>query len=262
MYQDVRQELIYLILQTVSEHFFRSKIFQKIQSFSQSKECCHHCGTRTKAKREFDRHTRTENHLSPIPTRPMQFFKIRSENGGNHQNQNLSNRHHRQSRRQKCLGQPSPIPSLWLPRQQLPCMNDGEINSMMEFSWISTERASSTRTLHPGQTKQWTLKIGYVVPIRCDQDRLAYFDSNQTKCWYPFRDRWSPGQVVSVYQTVVVFIYQTEAGEWKMQIRWFNRFRDMIDLTQHGRLGDRYECVDWIAPHSTALSSLLPGRRN
>jgi hypothetical protein len=126
-------------------------------------------------------------------------------------------------------------------------------NKFYEGIRLDIEQKSLRKDFTP-RTKQWTLKVGYVVPIRCDQDKLAYFHCDQRKCWYPFRDRWSPGQVVS--------IYQTEVGDWMMQVRWFNRFRDMIDQQQKGlELFDKPHVVfETEAYMHLSVTSCFPGR--
>lgn len=74
-------------------------------------------------------------------------------------------------------------------------------------------------------TKQWTLKVGYIIPIYCEHESLSNY-GGKSKCWYPFVASWSAGQVVS--------IYRTESGEWMMQIRWFHRFFELNDGQKSG----------------------------
>ena len=90
---------------------------------------------------------------------------------------------------------------------------------------LDIDSNSLSKSIRP-RTKKWTLRVGYVVPICCQQDPLDYFDRSESKSWYPFAKSWSAGQVVS--------IFRTESGEWMMQIRWFNRFRDLIHRQKRG----------------------------
>jgi hypothetical protein len=79
--------------------------------------------------------------------------------------------------------------------------------------------------------------------IRFNQDKLSYKDSDESRCWYPcYVASWSPAQIVSIYQT-------EESGAWMMQLRWFNRYRDLIVRQQKGLSSE------FAQPHATRLDN-------
>ena len=96
------------------------------------------------------------------------------------------------------------------------------------------------------RTRQWTIKVGYVVPIQ-------YGDASDG-C-YPYVTSWVPAQIVSIYK-------ETSAGKWMMQIRWFNRYRDLLarqrqDLDSFDRTHVVFETELY---NHISVSSALPGR--
>jgi hypothetical protein len=119
---------------------------------------------------------------------------------------------------------------------------------------IFVDRRSLHNSFSP-QTTQWTVKVGYIVPVAYETDgATAKPRKNASKRWFPFICSWSPAQIVS--------LYEDGSGTWKMQIRWFHRFEDLIDEQKEG-LGN------WNKPHvvfetefyaDVDVSCCLPGR--
>lgn len=111
---------------------------------------------------------------------------------------------------------------------------------------MEIDRASLHKDYTP-QTQKWEIKVGFVIPIHFEE-------KDTTPTLYPFETSWSPAQVVA--------IYMNENNEWKMKIRWFYRFSEL--LPQHRKEMKRlnkyevlFETEDFC---DVDVQSALPGR--
>ena len=119
---------------------------------------------------------------------------------------------------------------------------------------VAIDAKALTSSFSP-ETTQWTVKVGYVVPVSYDaHGDDARPQKTAAKRWFPFICSWCPAQIVS--------IYEDDSGRWKMQIRWFDRFEDLHE-EQKEDLGN------WNKPHivfetenysDVDVACCLPGR--
>jgi ATPase family associated with various cellular activities (AAA) len=75
--------------------------------------------------------------------------------------------------------------------------------------------------LHPGFVplyNEWVLAVGHVIALRHKNGRK---NEQNDADYFPFRLNWSPAQVVAIYRTA--------SGSWRMQIRWFQRFSEILN---------------------------------
>ena len=73
------------------------------------------------------------------------------------------------------------------------------------------------KTIRP-KTQQWTIRVGYVVPVEVDKTSVQ--KGTKAQYWYPFVRPWCAAQIISIFK---------KEDEWMIQIRWFNRFYDLLE---------------------------------
>ncbi|KAG7366433.1 cell division control protein 6 [Nitzschia inconspicua] len=108
--------------------------------------------------------------------------------------------------------------------------------------------------LHPKFTPKnsdWELSVGMVIPVRC-----KCFQEKKTKCNgdFPFVVQWSPAQVVS--------LYKSSSGAWMMEIRWFQRFSEILDIHKRlfGYLDHDHVIFETEIYNHIPIDKCLPGR--
>eukprot|EP00980_Cylindrotheca_fusiformis_P003743 scaffold831_cov109-Cylindrotheca_fusiformis.AAC.5 len=118
------------------------------------------------------------------------------------------------------------------------------------------------------KTKRWTIKVGYVVPIRMKKSFVPACYRTKKQYWHPFTQPWSAAQIVSIYYKPKTNNNQGDgdedesSGEWMMQVRWFSRFHELLHRQQEGLESfDKPNVLFETEEYShISVSSTFPGR--
>ncbi|KAG7352351.1 cell division control protein 6 [Nitzschia inconspicua] len=108
--------------------------------------------------------------------------------------------------------------------------------------------------LHPKFTPKnsdWEVSVGMVIPVRCKNihKKKAIYNEH-----FPFVVQWSPAQVVSLYKSA--------SGAWMMEIRWFQRFSEILDIHKcsFGYLDNDHVVFETEIYNHVPIDNCLPGR--
>lgn len=100
---------------------------------------------------------------------------------------------------------------------------------------------------------RWTLAVGHIIAVHPQHDGVGKM-KGKSRAWYPFRKKWRPAQIIA--------LYKKECGKWMMEIRWFDRFEDIlqqhkVDLTH---LDKPYVVFETEVYEHVPVAAALPGR--
>ncbi|KAL3919183.1 MAG: hypothetical protein SGILL_003883, partial [Bacillariaceae sp.] len=140
--------------------------------------------------------------------------------------------------------------SSFTPTRVIPASSSHLYEQWRRKFYDSIRLQAGTHSLHKGfQTKctEWTLSVGNVIP-------LVSKSVEQDENYYPFQVSWYPAQVVS--------IYATEDGLWMMQVRWFYRFRDILEVHKEAlrHLDCDHAVFETEVFEHVPIAKALPGR--
>jgi len=86
---------------------------------------------------------------------------------------------------------------------------------------LNLQKMQLHTTLRSKASNRWTIAVGFIIPVYAQRARLG--KNSNSGGWYPFQKKWCPAQIVA--------LYKNECGRWMMEIRWFDRFDEI--LQQH-----------------------------
>ncbi len=107
--------------------------------------------------------------------------------------------------------------------------------------------------LRAKSSNHWAMAVGHIVAVD-SQCGILRKTKNDPRRWYPFQKQWCPAQIVA--------LYKNEGGKWMMEIRWFDRFKEV--LQQHKEnvsdLNKSYVVFETEVYEHLPVAAALPGR--
>ena len=107
------------------------------------------------------------------------------------------------------------------------------------------------------ETRRRVVQVGDVLPLSCE-DATSYSLDNVNQ-WFPFESAWAAAQIVSIF-----FDLGTE--DWMMEVRWFDRFSDLLTSEQEMIKQQGYSLEDLgslifekLPTTTCSVDSILPG---
>lgn len=118
---------------------------------------------------------------------------------------------------------------------------------------MNVQKTHLNTSLRKKFSNRWTMAVGHILAVDSHHNIPG-----KTKCdprrSYPFQKQWCPAQIVA--------LYKKECGTWMMEIRWFDRFKEV--LQQHkeniSHLNKSHVVFETEVYDHLPVAAALPGR--
>jgi hypothetical protein len=118
---------------------------------------------------------------------------------------------------------------------------------------INVQKMHLQTLLRAKSSNRWTIIVGHVIAVDSQHASLGKMRGNP-RGWYPFQKKWCPAQVVA--------LYKKKSGTWMMEIRWFDRYQDVLE--QHkdsiAHLNSSHVVFETEVYEHVPVAAALPGR--